>query len=296
MANDIRKCTEVDISRSIINFVTGVDMVETQIGKYSRNVGSDKDDLICSGHIIEEHEPGSTILYTFVDKTKLNITPKFKDAFNKTAVQLVNCCDDIEQDEKEEIKESITALNKNRKLIMPFKPGNTDLEVIIECENTTVKKQMGIHMLKWSTDSETGNLICELMCKSKSNFFNRRCTCRLEDYGTTYNIGALKLSTAGSKVKMNKIIEMTASGMVRPFEVIHKNVSIIVDGTYMYMKRGSDVYVIGEWAGSNMQINTKSEDKALTKMKQCLTVLSLHRKYIAPYMLIDSKKLEVLKG
>ena len=109
--------------KALIDFLSRVDMVETRIGEYSSSRRNGPIDLIVSGHQLHDLENPSWILTS--TNVTLDASNKFSNVFGSTPTQLINnYCNKtgVPAEEQKDIINKLTKLNKNKLLILPFKP------------------------------------------------------------------------------------------------------------------------------------------------------------------------------
>ena len=69
--------------------------------------------------------------------------------------------------------------------------------------------------------------------------------------------------------------------------------SLIVDGTFAYYKNNTGTFVVGEWVGNSIRMKYTNQDKLFKKIDSYTQVLSLHKRIIAPYLLVETKVIKV---
>lgn len=314
----ISKVNSVHIGRALTNFLNSIDISETRIGEVSEP--SSFGDIgpcgkyIYSGHWLNSSDPGPTWLLTAADETKMVIRTKFRPALGKNPDECVKdyfkwCEESIEKGyeapdmiegatdrlDRDTVLSMIQRLNKNKMVIIPFKFNNIKAIVNVEAEGVSTKRDMIINGVRWRTDIESGELLCEAMLEhrgigsiGKSSFIN------ITDYGKALNIEAVDLANSGSKVKIANAIEYDQAGYVKPIELTNGVTSLIIDGTFVYYRNDNGTFIVGEWDGNEIKMKCKNTtDKLFKKLESYKKVASLHKRIIAPYLLVDTKIVNV---
>lgn len=314
----ITKVNSVNVGRALTNFINSIDVSETRIGEVSENTsfgdngGNDK--FIYSGHWLHTGDSAPTWVLTAADKTKMVIRKKFRSAVGKNPDECINdyfkwCEESIAQGytvqdtvngtldrlDRQTVLDIVHKLNKNKMVVVPLKYDNTKAVVSIEAEGVSTKRNMSITGVKWRTDVESGELLCEVMLEhrsvgsiGKSRFIN------ITDYGQAFNLEAVEIANSSSKAKLSNVIEYDQSGYVKPVEITNGVTSIIIDNTYVYYKNSNGVFIVGEWVGNGLKMKyTNQSDKLFKKVPSYVKAISLHKRIIAPYLLVSTKVLNV---
>lgn len=314
----ITKVNSVNVGRALTNFINSIDVSETRIGEVSENTsfgdngGNDK--FIYSGHWLHTGDSAPTWVLTAADKTKMVIRKKFRSAVGKNPDECINdyfkwCEESIAQGytvqdtvngtldrlDRQTVLDIVHKLNKNKMVVVPLKYDNTKAVVSIEAEGVSTKRNMSITGVKWRTDVESGELLCEVMLEhrsvgsiGKSRFIN------ITDYGQAFNLEAVEIANSSSKAKLSNVIEYDQSGYVKPVEITNGVTSIIIDNTYVYYKNSNGVFIVGEWVGNGLKMKyTNQSDKLFKKVTSYVKAISLHKRIIAPYLLVSTKVLNV---
>lgn len=313
----ISKVSSVHIGRALTNFVNSIDTSETKIGDDAGNLSIFDDteqEMVYSGHYLYSNEPTPNWIATKREKTKLVIQPMFRDALNKPAVECINdyfeWCeksisegfevpDSIDGNEdrlsRDSIIDIVNKLNNYKMVIIPFKYVNIKASVKVEAEGISTKKTMLINGLKWLTDSESGELVCNILVEHRvtGSLGKSKLIC-IDEYGKSFNIDAVELANSSSKVKIANAIEYNKLGFVKPIEITNGTTSLIIDGTFIYYKTNSGTFIVGEWVRGGIRMRyTSKEDKLFKKLESYVQVASLHKRMIAPYLLVDTKVINV---
>jgi hypothetical protein len=280
-------------------------------------IGFKSDDLdeqrIYSGHWLHCGDSGPTWLLTVASKTNLVISPVFSNAIGKTPVDCINdyfnwCEESVsngfgapdridgapDRIDRDTIVDMVNKINEYKMVVVPFKYDNTKAVVDIEAEGVATKRIMNITGIKWYTDNETGNVVCSAMLEHKNvGSIGKTRFVDITEYGKTLNIEAVSLANSGSKIKIPNAIEYERSGFVKPIEITNGTASLIVDGTFAYYKNNTGTFVVGEWVGNSIRMKYTNQDKLFKKIDSYTQVLSLHKRIIAPYLLVETKVIKV---
>lgn len=305
MTTKLNKCTNCDninecekscilhTGKALVDYITRIDTIQTRIGEYSSTKVGGKVDLIVSGHKIFDMRESPCWLLSSIDTT-LGMSDKFKNAFNKSANQLVTLyCKSVNmsKEETDEVLNKLRDINKNKQLILPLKP-KTDCIVDIDTEDCQEKSVKGkINFIKWATDKETYKLRCTVNLSFDD--WHKSVNYSLAEYINKFTITSLEFKSRGDKHDAS-MISMTEHGIIKPIVVKDKSTKIIIDGTYLYLELNNEIVIIGYWDEKNELIITKKvKSKALDKIKNNLDYIKDHKKYIAPYLVYEPNIIEV---
>lgn len=292
----IEKCTKnctLHTGKALVDFINRVDMIETRIGEYSSRERNTRYDLVVSGHQIHDITSPSWIL-TDID-TILDASSKFADVDGKTPLQIVNSYGKhvgLKSTDIKDINDKIKKINKNKLIVLPFKP-HTSCSIDYTVGNNTEKnKEAEITYLKWTTNKETHKLECII------NFAVHGATTTNIKMDIKEYMNKFKLSQMDINVKSNKydkrLIKVSDYGIFHPVVVKEKSVEIAIDGTYMYCANGDDVQIIGYWdANDKLKIIKELKAKAFLKIKDNADYIKRHKKYMAPYLMFEPNIIEI---
>ena len=278
--------------KALVNFIYMMDTIETKIGEYSSREIGGKHDLIFYGHQIYDVKSPSWLLTDI--STTLDITNKFKNAFDKNVIQIakeylkhVEVAKNIEQD----IIDRIRKINANKLLALPFRPQSRYLVSF----NDSGKKRLGeINNIKWVTNKTTNKLECTITFIEIGDPDHTTIRLSVEDYLDKFTFESHTLSY---KVDANvyKWIKTTKHGFFKPIEFTDKNVTVAIDGTYLYYTANNETIIIGGWTSNNnlVLMNNNIKNDIVNKILKNADFLSYHRKYIAPYSLYEANKINL---
>lgn len=293
----IEKCDKMCIyhtGKALVDFINRVDMIETRIGEYSSREKGGKQDLVVYGHQIFDLKSPSWLLTDI--NTTLDANSKFKMVYDKNAVQVVNLYGKyigMSTEEINDITNKIKSINRNKLIILPFKP-HTNCNIDVALDGVTEKKKDAeINSIKWVTDKETHKLKCLINFKINNAVGTSSVNLDIKDYISKFRLSQMELQAKGNKHDKNLIV-MTDYGMFKPIVVKHKNTSVAIDGTYVYFSKNNETIIIGYWdEHDKLVITSDIKSPALTKVKDNLEYIKSHKRYMAPYLLYESNTVEV---
>lgn len=294
----VNKCTRgcvLHLGKALVDFIQRVDVTETRIGEYSSRKAGTKPDLVVSGHQIYANSESPTWVLTDIS-TVLGMSDKFKNAYDKNAFQIAsNYCKyaGISAEETKEITDKLKAINKNKLLVLPFKPGN-NCEVDIEIGDALEKKKEAtISYIKWTTDKETHKIKCTIGFNIDGSSIVQNTTLDIKNYIDRFRLSQMEMTAKGAKHDKN-LIKVSDSGIFKPIIVREGNIDIAVDATYVYYSTNLDTRIIGFWNDKgDLIIDKNITGKAVTKIKDNVNYIRNHRKYMAPYMLFEPNIIEI---
>lgn len=288
------KCTkmcEIHTCKALVNYLKNIDVMETKIGEFNSRVSGGKQDLVVSGHQVYGSNLEVGTILTDIG-TILDATRKFKNAFGKTPVQLLNTSKEelgITTEEAQGIVNMIVKLNSNKLVILPFKPETVC--IVSTPDSYKSEQDMVLKTIVWKTNKETHKLEAHVKFSAKSSSGSQ--SYMISDYMDKFKIKALNIASTGEK-RDNRLISITNYGMIKPIEVVSKGITVAVDSTYVYSTVDNITQIIGAWnPRGDLVIIDKNKNKALTKIMENSGLLKSHRKYIAPYKLHEANVVEV---
>lgn len=291
-------CTNVCMchtGQSFINYLKGIDTIDTKIGTFeSTSIDGPKDLIVCGHEMYNDGSLPSWILRR-IELVTLNTGDKFTKAFNKNSSYILSSfCKvaSLSSDETNELIKKLENINKMKSIIVPIKPSIACNIDYTDGNEHILYNEIPILKMKWVTDSETKQFKCEITFKIEEKFSNGKIiTLGLEDYNRKFTISNMEISKKGKHD--NSIIEMTNYGLVRPIEIIEGEISTIIDGTYVYNSY-YDESIVGVWNNKGKISFAKNySPKVIKFIETNLNIIKLHRKYIAPYKMCDTHKLKI---
>lgn len=286
-----KKCTkmcDVHTCKALINYLKSVDISETHIGEFSSRTRGGKQDLIVSGHQVYglTLEVGSILTDI---STVLDATRKFQNNSGRTVVQMLNASKDelgLTLEDAKYYVDFISRINSNKVVIVPFKP---ETHCIVSTPKGYQSETDGIITnIAWRTNKETHKLEATVRFKqSKGTEMEPSIVYKMSEYMDMFKIKSLNSADKGEKIDTS-LIQMTDYGIIKPIEIQYKNSSIAIDNTYIYYTVDSITKIIGGWNPSgDLVIVDNVKGKHMTKIKENMSLIKSHRKYIAPYTLYE---------
>ena len=270
-----------------------IETYNTNIGELSSSKIDGKKDLIVSGHLeYGQGSPGN--LLTQISTTVMSKKSKFNKINNSSLTDiLTNFYEKTNGDRTElsELVDRIKQINSNRQLIMPFKIG-TSFRVTagkIKDRDCTVTQ------IKWWHSNEDYTLYCKM-------FFDTATPPTVcEGIELTEYMNKFKLVGIGTKTtntpETKDIIKLTKDGLIKTIILDDGLYKIIVDNAWIYQIISDDkVIVIGKWGADDLKLNGSAVNcVALDRFNANIALIRAHRKYIAPYGLIDCNEVKVTR-
>ena len=290
------KCTNacyMHLGKALVDFITGIDVVETRIGEFSSTKMGGKLDLIVSGHQLYNDGESGWILTDI--STTIDSSDKFKSAYEMNVFQIATkYLERTEKtpEEKDEILNKIRQINKNKLFIVPFKP-NTMCIIEYNDGHTVVNRvDAQIHSIRWSNNKENHKFDITVLFEVE-NMPSKIQKHNISTYLDKFSLAQIDMQTRTPKIN-TKIISIDNNGIIKPIIFKQDNIQIAVDGSYVYQINPQGISIIGVWGtGDKLYMNNSIKLKAIEKLKDNETFIKCHRKYIAPYMLYEPNVIEV---
>lgn len=291
----IERCTKsciLHIGKALVDFIQRIDTTETKIGEYSSKKKGEPYDLVVYGHQLFDLSSPSWILTDI--NTILDVSDKFLTAYDKNAFQIANIyCKHVgmsAQDTKT-VTDKIKAINNNLMLVLPFKPhSNCEIDLTVN-GNVEKKKEANINYIKWITNKETHKINCTIGFDLSNS--SQIVKMDIKDYIDKFRLSQMEMVAKGARHDKN-LIKITDYGIFKPILIKEGNVSIAVDATYVYYNTPGDTRIIGFWdENDKLVIDKNIKSKAINKIKDNLTYIKNHKKYMAPYMLFEPNVIEI---
>lgn len=291
---DCTKYCMLHSGKALVNFLNNADMINTNIGDYKSRNNDGVQDLVVSGYQVWDEGAPSWLLTGI--STTLDASPKFKNIYSKTPNQVVKAyCESagISKEETNELIDKIQRLNKNRLLVLPFKP-RTQFTTDIGRDSKTVETT--ISSVKWSTDKDTFRLNCVITFKfPDANGKENHCKYSITDYIDKFKMSSLEMHSKDEKHD-KRLIKVTDHGIFKPIALREDNMIVAIDGTYMYTTINGNTHIIGYWDDKdNLVINSNIKSAAIKKIKDNVGFLKNHRRFIAPYLMYDANEIKIGK-
>lgn len=281
--DDVRYVDKITVGYTLAQLLRGVDTLETNIGNI-KNVMNDGESLIVSGYSINYRGESCDLLSNA--SIAVDISSKFGKAFGKSALELLKtyiksskCEDGLE------LVAKFRAIQSNKLLIEPIKPG---IEVNVAFKGRDVRTR--IDTSKWRYNSESKQLECVVITDKIPAASNKRLKILLESYGK--EITSVDVEREFSKINRD-IISMTKFGLIRPIAIRDDLGILIIDNQYAYFIGDGDdkVSIAGGWSLGKLAGLEKYKKRinrlTFKKLEECVKYLGKHKRYIAPYGLLD---------
>lgn len=203
------------------------------------------------------------------------------------------------EEEKEQYTNMLRDIQTGKQVISPLKTGDV---ISIEVEDTNGNKRdvkSYISKIKWSMNKEIMKFECEITASFvdyKNN--NKKMVYMLNDYGKTFCLH--DCSNLRDRKKEFNIIEISKFGYIYPIEILNDLGSLIVDNQYVYIKTKEKTTLVGMWFNNEIRLNEEYIEERIGKehinlINENIKYIRAHRKYIIPYMLADTNKIELKK-
>lgn len=291
----IYKCNKMCIihcGKALVDFISRVDVTETRIGEYESTKKGGPLDLVVSGHQLYDFENPSWVLTGI--NTTLDASDKFTQAYDKNAFQIASLfCKNANMtvEETQKITNKIRDINKNKLFVLPFKT-HTKCNVDIDTDEGILKKQDAqISLIKWTTNKDTHKINCKIVFELEE--LHKTASIDIKDYIDKFRLSQMDIQ-AKSKNHDKRLIKINDYGIFKPIYVSDGASSVAIDGTYMYYIINGETYIIGYWDEYNkMNVITNIKTKAFNKIMDNIEDIKHHKRYMAPYLLIETNKITV---
>lgn len=299
-SDNCNKYCDLQLGASMVNFISGVDTCETQIGEFSKDSRSGKIAYICSGHIIDS---GSTPAYILSDlQTNIDASGKFKVCGGLQPQQIMQNYINIlkvPQDAKDAAMIQFSKFNSLKQLPVPFKPG-------LECEVTVVNGEQSkispakIFSIRWTADHKSGKMSCLVVCSLDKGVLDNNLKLvkiPITEYGNLMRLPHIERSLKSSEIK-RETIKCTDLGIIKPIVVKDGKITLAIDGSHMFKIVDTRVFIIGTWKNGKM-VDVQSgmqqikDAKAYKYLKSAINYIEKHRRFIAPYGVYDENIIEL---
>ena len=298
----IEKCTEyclLHVGENLVNFINGVDVIETEIGELRKEARSEKYAYIVSGHMIEK--TGSPTYMLSDLSTSIDITGKFSK-FNGVSPQQILKAYLEKMGASESLKknslETFKKFNSNKLLPVPIKPGS-EIDVDESLTGTKKTEQTVVSGVKWSTDRTTGKLSCDILCRIERSLLDgpgKTIRIPITEYGGTIHVPLVERTLKSAEIDP-ELIKMTPVGFIKPIVVTDGKNTLAVDGCHMYKVMDGKAFIIGTWKGEtiveNYEMGSLKKTKVYMKINNAIKFIDKHKRYIIPYGLHDANVVEI---
>lgn len=288
------KCCILHLGKSLVDFIQRIDVTETRIGEYDSRQKGTAPDLVVYGHQLFELSSPTWILTDI--NTILDMSDKFLTAYDKNAFQIANIyCKHagMSPEDTKLVTDKIKAINKNKMLVLPFKPhASCEIDLTID-GNMEKKKEATINYIKWVTNKETHKINCTIDFTLTNSALAQHTKMDIKDYIDKFRLSQMEMVAKGTKHDKN-LIKITDYGIFKPILIKEGNTSIAIDATYVYYNANGETHIIGYWNDRDELVMDKSiKTKAVNKIRDNLVYIKNHKKYMAPYMLFEPNVIEI---
>lgn len=288
------KCCILHLGKSLVDFIQRIDVTETRIGEYDSRQKGTAPDLVVYGHQLFDLSSPTWILTDI--NTILDMSDKFLTAYDKNAFQIANIyCKHVgmSPENTKLVTDKIKAINKNKMLVLPFKPhASCEIDLAID-GNMEKKKDATINYIKWVTNKETHKINCTIGFTLTNSALAQNTKMDIKDYIDKFRLSQMEMVAKGTKHDKN-LIKITDYGIFKPILIKEGNTSIAIDATYVYYNANGETHIIGYWNDRDELVMDKSiKTKAVNKIRDNLVYIKNHKKYMAPYMLFEPNVIEI---
>lgn len=303
------KCTGIDTCNkyctirtgiNLVNFINGVDVIETAIGELREDYRTKEKSLIVCGHGIETY-PSPVYMLTGLNTT-IDVSGKFKEYCGLTPIQIIkNYMQTLNMsaDGAKNSIETFKKFNSNKLLPTPIKPG---MECEIEYGEGKSKRVVNSQVDKvyWSTNKQTKKLECTIYFIVDRGILEGNGKCiqiPIVDYGYRIKLPSLERTLKSSEID-RELIQMAPVGFIKPIVVEDDQYTLALDGQYMYRINNDMVYIIGTWKDGSITnfmngIDPVIKSKAYKKLMNGIKYVDRHRRFIVPYGLFEQNKITI---
>lgn len=272
-------------------FIANCDVVESKIGSiHSTIIQWKKVDALVCGAIYEKSGEPAIIL----SQKKIPIVKedKFRRYLNKSMGLAIssyfNLIDEQGQGQLLPESETVDKLQKilnDRLMIIPFKIG---VKCLVLSDKYKDWVTLEVEKLIYGIDMDTGRIEGSLVATNVGGR-NPFCeTLKISDYGKRFRLSQVEDILKSSNID-RKCIMVSPYGWIKPVIFENEDLGLAVDGSYVYLVRNNNTSIVGRWK-PNGEIEESEQLKGLSKtsvykaLNKHLNFISLHRKYIAPYI------------
>lgn len=288
-AKCIKHCEE-NAGYALYEFLTNVDVVETQIGDF-------RSGKIVSGIMLENLSNPAYILSPL--ETSLSYPSKFLSVFGKAPLQILKVYTNkhCELEEQNALKAKLKGIISNKYMVIPIKP-RTQCKVMTNSEEKNKFTELNLEYVKWHNDPNTMKFECELISEPQEAFgAQRRLKVKLTDYGKKFMISSIEGSLRPCKINRNSI-QITDFGFIRPVIFKDKKNTLAIDGTYLYRVTSTHVEIAGVWGiGDSIleapEMKDLHKSQAYKELMENINYISKHKRFLVPYGFTEASVIDV---
>lgn len=300
----IEKCNKycaLQAGTNLVNFINGVDIIETQIGDLREDSRTKKLGLIVSGHIIESVGAPTYILSDL--STSIDISGKFISYKDMTPLQILKSYLDS-LDASTELKENtiktFKLFNSNRLLPLPIKPGSECEVVYTDHNGKKATTNTKVTSVRWGSDKQTGKLSCYIHCIVDKGIFesnNRTVKVPITEYGENIKLPQLERTLKSSETDRD-LIKMNPVGFIKPIVVTDNKFTLALDNQHLYRITDANAFIIGNWKNGKIVdfqggMEPIQKSKAYKKIHNGINYVEKHKRFIVPYGLFQENTIDL---
>lgn len=286
---DIKKSEKMDVysvGYCLTVFLAEVDTVEAHIGDLAMQTKEDEDRLMVCGLQLDKDDNTCNILGDA--RQYIRIERKFQDCFNMTSYEILNkFIDKFKPEIKQVILKRMRAIDNNKLMIAPIKPG---MKVLVD------GKELSVETIKWYRNKDNG-CIEYMVITNKDQNTGERSKVLIQDYGE--NLWAIDTESWGGTENNSRLIRMNKFGIVKPIKITDKEgYTFVIDNLFIYnIDKNKDIIIVGKWEkGKILLENTYKHlenSKAYKHISKNEKIINNHRKYIGPYGLTEINIIDI---
>lgn len=292
------KYCAVRLGENIVKYVNNLDSIETSIGEFKTDKITKKKTLVVSGFEMENHASPINIL-TSIDNMQMSLQSKLSDFMGITPLQMVNAYTEYKQVSKAVQIKAVDDLKKfcsNKILPTPIKPG-MQVEIIVDNGDGDKRISTTIYMIRWLIDKPTGELIGYIVANTKEQYTEPYKTLLMRDYGKTWFLPNIERNVKSLELS-REAIKISNIGIIHPIKITDDTTTIALDGINMYINYNGTNFVAGSWQNGELVENKEyvskiSSTKAYKKLKSIENYVEKHKRFIAPYGLLEPNTIKV---
>lgn len=299
----LEKCNkycQLQAGINLVNFIKGIDIVDTKIGELREDHKTKKLAYIVSGHMVEA-VGAPTYMLSDLD-VAIDASGRFTSYAGMTPQQLLRAYLDS-MGVSEEIKESsiktFKEFNGNKKLPIPIKAG-AECEITVKENNKTITLDCKTLSIKWDSDKKNGKLTCYVLCEIEKHTLEnntRIVKIPVSEYGESIRLPQIERTLKSSETD-REMIKMTSVGYIKPIVISDDKFVLALDGQHLYRIVDDKIFIIGNWkngkiADFNNGTDSVIKSKAYKKLHNAASYIDRHRRFIAPYGMMEVNKIEL---
>ena len=286
--------------KALAQFLTHVDTVMSNIGEYRPAYKPGEPELIVTGLQLEHVDSPIHMLSNL--NVSLEVNSKFTSFMDKPPIQIIKLylgtLGADQQEYKQALMDKFKGIVSNKYMIIPFKP-SIDCELTIE-DGVTTHRDVAtkISSVMWSMSKETGKFQAKVIARLE-NVGKASKTYRIpiEEYGTSFKMASIERCMKTSDID-RATVSMTRFGIIKPTVISDGNISIAIDCVHLYLLMNNEVIIIGKWEDNGELRETPiatslGKHKAYKHLKHNLNYIEKHRRFIAPYGLLEASEVQL---